>query len=125
MALGVPIAYATAGVRRALMVFLATSTPRSSRRTCSKVQQLPLLAVPFFMLAGEIMNVGGLSKRIVRPGAHAGGPHARRPGLRVIVAAIHHGVAVRFGRGRHSATGTSLLLPMMVAAGHDKGRAGG
>lgn len=23
------------------------------------------LAVPFFMLAGEIMNVGGLSKRIV------------------------------------------------------------
>ena len=25
----------------------------------------PLLAVPFFMLAGEIMNVGGLSKRIV------------------------------------------------------------
>ena len=25
----------------------------------------PLLAVPFFMLAGEIMNVGGLSRRIV------------------------------------------------------------
>ena len=25
----------------------------------------PLLAVPFFLLAGEIMNVGGLSKRIV------------------------------------------------------------
>ena len=25
----------------------------------------PLLAVPFFMLAGEIMNVGGLSQRIV------------------------------------------------------------
>lgn len=26
----------------------------------------PLLAVPFFMLAGEIMNVGGLSQRIVK-----------------------------------------------------------
>ena len=26
----------------------------------------PLLAVPFFMLAGEIMNVGGLSSRIVK-----------------------------------------------------------
>ena len=25
----------------------------------------PLLAVPFFLLAGEIMNVGGLSRRIV------------------------------------------------------------
>jgi hypothetical protein len=25
----------------------------------------PLMAVPFFMLAGEIMNTGGLSKRIV------------------------------------------------------------
>ncbi len=29
------------------------------------VDSFPLLAVPFFMLAGEIMNVGGLSKRIV------------------------------------------------------------
>ena len=25
----------------------------------------PLMAVPFFMLAGEIMNTGGLAKRIV------------------------------------------------------------
>ena len=25
----------------------------------------PLLAVPFFLLAGEVMNVGGLSRRIV------------------------------------------------------------
>ena len=25
----------------------------------------PLLAVPFFLLAGELMNAGGLSKRIV------------------------------------------------------------
>ena len=47
----------------------------------------PLLAVPFFMLAGEIMNVGGLSKRIVKlalavvghvPGGLGYGPSWRR-----------------------------------------------
>ena len=65
----------------------------------------PLLAVPFFMLAGEIMNVGGLSPAHRQPGAHVGGPPARRPGL------CHHpgrgddGGALRFGRGRYRGPG--------------------
>ena len=42
----------------------------------------PLLAVPFFMLAGEIMNVGGLSQAHRQPGADAGRPRPRRPRLR-------------------------------------------
>ena len=31
----------------------------------------PLLAAPLFILAGEVMNLGGLSKRIVNDGSSA------------------------------------------------------
>ena len=37
----------------------AGAEPRGRHR------QLPLLAVPFFILAGELMNSGGISKRII------------------------------------------------------------
>ena len=65
----------------------------------------PLLAVPFFMLAGEIMNAGGLSRRIVNL-AMAWVGHVRG-GLGYV--AVHrrgdHGGAVGLGGGRHGGAG--------------------
>ena len=67
MALGVPIAYALLLSGVALMwhqdLFDAQIL---AQNVINGADSFPLLAVPFFMLAGEIMNVGGLSRRIVK-----------------------------------------------------------
>jgi len=36
-----------------------------SQKLIEGADSFPLLAIPFFMLAGELMNAGGISKRIV------------------------------------------------------------
>ena len=66
MALGMPIAYALLVSGAALMWHLDTFDAQIlAQNLINGADSFPLLAVPFFMLAGEIMNVGGLSKRIV------------------------------------------------------------
>ena len=66
MALGVPIAYALLLSGVALMWHLDMFDAQIlAQNTINGADSFPLLAVPFFMLAGEIMNVGGLSRRIV------------------------------------------------------------
>ena len=66
MALGIPIAYALLASGVALMWHLDLFDAQIlAQNVINGADSFPLLAVPFFMLAGEIMNVGGLSKRIV------------------------------------------------------------
>jgi len=84
----------------------------------------PLLAVPFFMLAGEIMNVGGLSQRIVNFALALIGHVKGGLGYVTIMAAILLS-ALSGSAVADAAALTALLLPMMVQAGHDKARAGG
>jgi TRAP-type mannitol/chloroaromatic compound transport system permease large subunit len=66
MALGVPIAFALLLSGVALMweqgLFDAQIL---AQNLIEGANSFPLLAVPFFMLAGEVMNTGGLSRRIV------------------------------------------------------------
>jgi len=66
MALGIPIAYSLLLSGVALMWHLDLFDAQIlAQNVINGADSFPLLAVPFFMLAGEIMNVGGLSKRIV------------------------------------------------------------
>jgi len=84
----------------------------------------PLLAVPFFMLAGEIMNVGGLSQRIVNFALACVGHIKGGLGYVAIMAAIMLS-ALSGSAVADAAALTALLLPMMIKAGHDKGRSAG
>jgi hypothetical protein len=72
MALGMPIAYALLVCGLSLMAYLAATGVIASfdsqilaQRFVDGADNFPLLAVPFFLLAGEFMNAGGLSRRIV------------------------------------------------------------
>jgi len=84
----------------------------------------PLLAVPFFMLAGEIMNTGGLSRRIVDFAMALVGHIRGGLGYVTILAACLLS-ALSGSAVADAAALTALLLPMMVKAGHDKARSGG
>ena len=125
MALGVPIAYSLLLCGVALMWYLGQFDAQIlAQNVITGADSFPLLAVPFFMLAGEIMNVGGLSRRIVDLASALVGHYRGGLGFVTIVAACLlaslSGSAVA-----DTAALTSLLLPMMVKAGHDKARAGG
>jgi TRAP-type mannitol/chloroaromatic compound transport system permease large subunit len=66
MALGVPIAFSLLICGVALMLHLNMFDAQIlAQNLIEGSNSFPLLAVPFFMLAGEIMNAGGLSRRIV------------------------------------------------------------
>jgi TRAP-type transport system large permease protein len=125
MALGIPIAYSLLLSGVALMWHLDLFDAQIlAQNVINGADSFPLLAVPFFMLAGEIMNVGGLSKRIVNlaltlVGHVRGGLGFVAIGAAVLMAALS-GSAVA-----DTAALAALLLPMMVRAGHDRARAGG
>ncbi len=84
----------------------------------------PLMAVPFFLLAGEIMNVGGLSKRIVDMCLALVGHIKGGLGYVTIVAGVILS-ALSGSAVADAAALSALLVPMMVAAGHDKKKAAG
>ena len=66
MALGMPIAFALIVCGVALMYQLDIFDSQIvAQNIINGADSFPLMAVPFFMLAGEIMNTGGLSRRIV------------------------------------------------------------
>jgi len=125
MALGVPIAYSLLVCGVALMAHMGTFDAQIlAQNLIEGANSFPLLAVPFFMLAGEIMNVGGLSKRIVNLALTLVGHMRGGLGYVVIVAAVIM-ASLSGSAVADTAALASLLLPMMVAAGHDRAKAGG
>ena len=125
MAVGAPIAYALLLCGVALMWHLNMFDPQIlAQNVINGADSFPLLAVPFFMLAGEIMNVGGLSKRIVNLALTLVGHMRGGLGFVAIAAAVLM-AALSGSAVADTAALAALLLPMMVRAGHDKARAGG
>ena len=83
----------------------------------------PLMAIPFFVFAGEIMAAGGLSKRVVALAQLMVGRIRGGLGYAAIVASIIFAGLMGSSVGEAAALG-GLLLPMMKQVGYDKGRAG-
>ncbi len=125
MALGIPISFALLVSGAALMVQLDMFDAQIlAQNVINGADSYPLLAVPFFLLAGEVMNVGGLSRRIVDLALTLVGHVKGGLGYVTIVAACL--LAALSGSAIADAAALStLLLPMMVAAGHDKARSAG
>ena len=125
IAMGIPVAYSLLLSGVALMWHLDLFDAQIlAQNVLEGANSFPLLAVPFFMLAGEIMNVGGLSRRIVNLALSLVGHVRGGLGFVTILAAVMlaslSGSAVA-----DTAALAALLLPMMVKAGHNKARAGG
>ncbi len=83
----------------------------------------PLMAIPFFVFAGEIMAAGGLSKRVVALAQLMVGRIRGGLGYAAIVASIIFAGLMGSSVGEAAALG-GLLLPMMKQVGYDHGRAG-
>jgi len=85
------------------------------------LNSFPLLAVPFFILAGEIMSAGGMSKRILNfasafTGHIKGGMgHVAALGCQALGGVSGSAVADATAMG-------SIMLPLMEKAGYHKGK---
>src|SRR5699024_7327240 len=125
IAMGVPIALAllTSGI--ALMVdqdFFNTQI--AATNMINGVDNFIFIAIPFFILAGELMNAGGLSRRIVNMSLALVG-HVRG-GLGYVVVLVSCLMASLSGSAiADSAAMAALLLPMMRSAGYSVKRSVG
>ena len=125
IAIGMPIAFALLFAGIGVMVQLGQFDSQIIvQNAIGGADNFVLMAVPFFILAGELMNAGGLSRRIVElVGAFVG--HLRGGlGYVAIVAAILlaslSGSAVA-----DTAALAAILMPMMRGAGYNPERACG
>ena len=125
MALGMPIAFALLLCGVAMMYQLDLFDAQIiAQNVINGADSFPLMAVPFFMLAGEVMNTGGLSRRIVNLALALVGHIKGGLGYVAILAACVLS-ALSGSAVADAAALSALLVPMMVKAGHDKARSGG
>lgn len=125
IAIGVPIAWALLLCGISLMFWMDIFDVQILAQTLvNGADSFSLLAIPFFVLAGEIMNAGGLSQRIVDLPMKLVG---HRPGglgyvgvLAAMIMASLSGSAVA-----DTAAVAALLVPMMRQANYPVNRAAG
>jgi tripartite ATP-independent transporter DctM subunit len=125
MAVGLPIAFALLVCGAALMVTQGQiDTTILSQKLLEGADSFPLLAIPFFMLAGELMNAGGISKRIVNFALAWVGHFRGGLGIVAIFASVVM-AAISGSAAADAAALGALLIPMMRRAGYDIPRASG
>ena len=86
----------------------------------SGLDSFSLLAVPFFMLAGDIMLAGGISKRLVNLGTTMMRKVPGSLGLITVVCCAIFAAISGSGPATVAAIG-GLMIPYMVKNGYDKG----
>ncbi len=118
MGIGMPMAFALvltgAGMAWSLDFW---DTQLLAQNLVAGVDSFPLLAVPFFILAGELMNAGGISRRIIAM-AQAWVGHIRG-GLGFVAIGAAVLMASMSGSAlADTAALATILLPMMRANGY-------
>ena len=125
MALGMPIAFALLVCAVALMFAQGQfDTTILSQKLIEGADSFPLLAIPFFVLAGELMNAGGISKRIVQFALAWVGHIRGGLGLVAVFASVVM-AAISGSAAADAAAIGALLIPMMRQAGYDVPRSAG
>lgn len=117
-AFGTPIAWSMALAASVYMVFgIHVSLQAMVQRLIGGIDTFPLLAVPFFILAGNLMNTGGITHRLVTL-CRAMIGHIRG-GLAHVVVIANVIMAGMSGSGVADATGTgAVLIPAMKKDGY-------
>lgn len=123
--LGIPVAWSLIAAGIALMLHIDFFDAQViAQNMIHGTDNFILLAIPFFILAGEIMNRGGLSKRIIDVALAAFGHVKGGLGYVGIVAALI--MASLSGSAiADSAALAAILIPMMRMAGYPEGKSGG
>ena len=118
--LGVPIG---AALMLALMALIAiepcTTTTFIAQSMYSGMASIAMICIPFFCLCGSIMDVGGLSKRLVNFANSFVGNVTGGLGMVTILSCMLFGAVSGSAVATTAAIGT-IMIPQMVRNGYDK-----
>jgi tripartite ATP-independent transporter DctM subunit len=116
--IGVPIAFAL-GISTLVFVELGTKLPNTIvfQRMFVGIDSFPFMAIPFFMLAGSLMNAGGLNKRVLEfSRSLVGHLYGGLSAVSIIASMIFAGIS---GSSVADASGLgSILIPSMKEEGY-------
>ncbi|BCJ87592.1 TRAP transporter large permease subunit [Effusibacillus dendaii] len=125
MALGVPIAIALLFCGVCLMFVMGNFDSQIiAQNLIDGADNFPLMAIPFFVLAGEFMNAGGISTRIVNFAMALVGHIRGGLGYVAIIGSVIFAGLSGSAVADTAALG-ALLIPMMVGAGYNTNRSAG
>ncbi|MEA4882314.1 MAG: TRAP transporter large permease [Clostridia bacterium] len=118
--IGVPIGVALAVAMLVTnMAFPVTTAGFVAQSMFSGLNSFPLLAIPGFMIAGSIMETGGLSKRLVKLANTLVGNSPGGLGTVTVLACMFFGAVSGSAPATVAAIGT-IMIPEMVKHGYDK-----
>ncbi|MBS5284921.1 MAG: TRAP transporter large permease subunit [Clostridiales bacterium] len=125
MAIGMPICFALLASGVCMMLYMnGFNSQILSYNLFAGADSFSMMAVPFFVLAGEFMNRGGITKRIVNA-ANACVGHVRGGlGYVSILAILLFASMVGSAVASTAALG-AILIPMMVRAGYSRDKSAG
>ena len=118
--LGVPIAIAM-GLASALAVWWGGGIPLiiMAQREFTSIDSFPLMAIPFFILAGTLMEIGGISRRLVAFANALTGHITGGLGLVAVVTSMFFAAISGSSAATVAALG-SILIPAMVRRGYHR-----
>ncbi len=117
----IPIAYALLGSSLFYFAVIDTSSPVDLllQKFVTSTQSFPLLAIPFFIMAGSIMNYAGISKKLMQFAevltGHMSGGLAQ---VNVLLSMLMGGVSG--SANADAAMQSKMLVPEMEKRGYDK-----
>lgn len=117
--LGVPFAFAIALSVIAVLLTMGIEPMLLPQTIVAGTQSFTLLAIPFFMLAGELMSAGGLSQRLVRVAEVFVRHLPGGLGLVVIVAALIFAAVSGSAPATTAAIG-AVMIPAMTERGYSR-----
>lgn len=125
MAIGLPVSFSLLVTGLSLMFYLGFDDPQIViQNMWEGANSFPLLAVPFFMVAGEFMNAGGMTRRIIDIATIWVGHIKGGLGYVVVFAAIVM-ASLSGSAVADTAALAAVLIPLMRKAGYNVHRAGG
>ncbi|WP_103173832.1 TRAP transporter large permease [Paracoccus sp. SY] len=125
MAIGAPVAFALIFCGVVLMSYMGMfNTQIIAQNMLIGADTFTLLAIPFFILAGELMNAGGLSKRIIDFAITCVGHIRGGLGFVAIIAAVIM-ASISGSAAADTAALAAILIPMMARAGYNVPRSAG
>ncbi|HSI67665.1 MAG TPA: TRAP transporter large permease [Planococcus sp. (in: firmicutes)] len=119
--IGVPIAVSL-GVSALVAIYFGSTLPLSviTQKAFTSLDSFPLLAIPFFMLAGILMGKGGVSKRLLNLAAAMVGWMVGGLSMVTIVACMFFAAISGSGPATVAAIG-GFMIPAMIARKYDGG----
>lgn len=124
LALSVPIAVAI-GLASVIAIVFASDLPINvlAQKAFTSIDSFSLMAIPFFIFAGTLMEKGGIARRLVRFASSLVGGMTGGLGMVVVVTSMFFAAISGSGIAATAALG-SILIPAMIKKGYDRSYAG-